>query len=196
MSSGAREYLVAPRRAERRDGLSVLYPEIETVFQAKIMLCFILDRFDRPLPEELLYEIVQDSEVINYFFYAEALNGLIESGAVSKDGGLIVLNEKGRFGSEYFNSNIPDYFRRKLLKSADSLLAKIARESEADIAIDVVPNGFEVSCVIKDVSYDLMRLSVYAPGKEQAELIKSNILKNPALFYKNVIEYIFGNEEV
>ncbi|MCL2053429.1 MAG: DUF4364 family protein [Oscillospiraceae bacterium] len=173
----------------------MIYPEINSVFHVKIMICFILDRISKPVSEEQLYEIVHLSEVINYFYYAEALEELIQNGSASRVDGNIILNEKGRLGSEYFNSYIPEYFHNRLLKSAYSLFSRVARESETDISVNKVPNGFEVNCAIKDVSYDLMRVSLYAPDIEQANLIKNKILKNPAVFYRNVIEYALENEE-
>ena len=173
----------------------MIYPEIDSAFHVKIMLCFILDKIARPVSEDLLHEIIDKSEVINYFYYAESLEELIKNEAVSKTDGVISLNEKGKLSSDYFNSYIPKYFHSRLLKSAYSLFSKIAIENETDVSIMQTQNGYEVSAAVKDVSFDLMRMSFYAPDKSQADLIKAKILKNPTMFYQKVIEYLLENKE-
>ena len=42
-------------------------PEFNSVHGVKVLLCFLLNRLNRDITEEQLYEIVLDSEVINYF---------------------------------------------------------------------------------------------------------------------------------
>ena len=73
--------------------------------------------------------------------------------------------------------------------------ARLKRESEADIEITEVSNGCEVNCTIKDTSFDLMRISLYAPDYDQAKVIKDKILLNPTDFYSKVISFALENEE-
>ena len=179
--------------------LEYKYPEINSAFHVKVMLCFILNKINRTVTEKQLYEIVLDSEIINYFYYAEAITELVENGAISReingDETYIILNEKGKFGSEYFNSYIPEFFHKKLLKSAYSLFSRLAYENETDFDITQTDNGYEINCTIKDISYDLMRITLYAPDVEQANVIKENILKSPTKFYQKVIEFALDNSE-
>ncbi len=179
--------------------MKTYYAEIDSAFHVKIMLCYILSKIDCPVTEEQLYEIVLDSGIINYFYYAESLSELVENGSVSKktvnNVTYIELNEIGRNGSDYFNDYIPEYFHSKLLKSAYKLFARLKRKSETSVNIEQTSNGFEIECVIKDVGYDLMRVSLYAPGLSQAELIKDKILLDPAKFYSSVISFALDNTE-
>ncbi len=184
---------------ERMFNLDYNYPEINSAFHVKIMLCFILNKINRTVTEKQLYEIVLDSEIINYFYYAEAITELVENGSITKetngDETYIILNDKGRHGSEYFNSYIPEFFHKKLLKSAYSLFSKLAHENETDFDIIQTENGCEINCTIKDISFDLMRITLYAPDIEQADVIKEKILKSPAKFYQKVIEFALDNTE-
>lgn len=173
--------------------------ELSSVHDVKIAICYMLNKLDRPVTEEQLYEIVLNSEVINYFFYTEAIAELFKSGALSRKSingtELILLEEKGRLSSDYYNEFIPYYFRKRILRAAFSFFAKLKCESDADISINQVHNGYEVECTIKDTSFDLMRLSVYAPDMEQAEIIKEKIRLNPAGFYNKIITFALNNEE-
>jgi hypothetical protein len=183
----------------KRNPTNIPDVELNSVHYVKILLCYLLDRLNRPVTENQLCEIAIESETINYFYYAEALSELISTGAVSKkyidDKEQLVLEPKGRMSSDYFNQYIPIYFRKRLLTSALWYFAELRRESEAVSEISETKNGYEVSCTIKDASYDLMRITLYAPDIDQAKIIKDKIMLNPAEFYKNVIEYAVSNQE-
>lgn len=173
--------------------------ELNSVHDVKVLLCYLLDKLKYPVTESQLYEIALDSEIINYFYYTEALDSLLKNESVKKvfrsGETYIELEEKGRFGADYFNESIPYYFRKRLLKSALYYFARIKRESEADIEIVPTENGCEVNCAIKDTEFDLMRLSLYAPDEDQARLIKEKIMLDPAGFYSMVIGFALENKE-
>ena len=89
-------------------------PEMNSVHSVKILLCYILDKLNRTVTEEQLRLISEDSGVISYFFFSDALEELIANGSVEvteEDGRRIIsITEKGRLGSEYFNRYIPLVF--------------------------------------------------------------------------------------
>lgn len=173
--------------------------ELNSVHDVKVLLCYLLDKLNCPVTETQLYEIVLDSEVINYFYYTEAMASLLNNGSVRKtssDGETYIeLEEKGRSGADYFNESIPYYFRKKLLTAALSYFARRKRESETDIEIVSTDNGCEVKCAVKDTDFDLMRLSLYAPDEDQARLIKEKIMLDPVGFYSAVIGFVLENKE-
>jgi len=173
--------------------------QLDSVHHIKAILCYVLDKIKYRLTERKLYEIVLDSGVINYFYCSDALNELIANGAVSRheENGetILELEEKGRQSSAYFRKNIPFYFRKKLLVAAVSRIGREKRESETDISVNKLENGYEVSCAIKDRNFVLMRVSVYVPGEEYARLFSEQMLKNPAGLYDRVLEAVLGNAE-
>jgi hypothetical protein len=178
------------------DGLTT---ELSSVHDVKIAVCYMLDKLGRPVTEEQLYEIVLNSEVVNYFHYTEAFGELISSGAVSKkviDGTeYVVLEDKGHLSAEYYNEFVPYHFRKRLLAAALSFFAKIKRQSDAEINVTDVDNGCEVECRIKDTDFDLMTLRLYAPYRDQEEVIKEKIILNTIGFYKKVISFVLDNTE-
>ncbi len=173
--------------------------EMYSAHDVKVMICYLLDKVKDPITEDQLYEIVQESEIINYFYYTEAMGALLKNESVvrvERDGKTYIeATEKGKFGAEYFNDSIPYYFRKKLLKTAMYYFARLRRESEADVEINEVSNGCEVNCKIRDTSFDMMRISLYAPDYDQAKLIRDKIMLDPIGFYSRVIGYALENEE-
>ncbi len=173
--------------------------ELSSAHDVKVLLCYLLEKLKDPVTEDQLYEIVIDSGVINYFHYTEAMESLVKNNSIkkiSRDGKIYIeLEEKGRSGADYFNDTIPYYFRKQLLKSALYYFAELRHKRDAEIGVVPLENGCEVNCRIKDADYDLMRLSLYAPDEEQAELVKSKIMLDPVGFYRKVIGYALENEE-
>ncbi|MCH5349153.1 MAG: DUF4364 family protein [Oscillospiraceae bacterium] len=173
--------------------------ETDSAHAAKVLLCFVLEKLNRPIEEKQLYEVAMDSGVVNYFYYTEALDDLLKNGSVSRqehDGSVyIVLEEKGRWGADYFNDTVPYYFRKQLLTAALRYFAKLRREDEADIEIIPEDNGCKVRCTIKDGKLELMKLDLYAPDDDQAQLIKEKIMLDPTGFYSRIIGYTLGLEE-
>ena len=173
--------------------------ETDSAHAAKVLLCFLLNRLNRPIEEKQLYEIAMNSGVVNYFYYNDALNELLENESVTRqdrDGtAYIILEEKGRWGADYFNDTVPYYFRKQLLSEALRYFARLQRESEAEVEIIPKDNGCDVRCVIKDGKLELMNIYLYAPDEDQALLIKEKIMLDPAGFYSMVIGFALENRE-
>ena len=53
--------------------------ELNSAHRVKVLICYLLDRLKQPVTEEQLYEIAVESGVVNYFYYAEALEGLLQN---------------------------------------------------------------------------------------------------------------------
>lgn len=167
-----------------------------SVHSVKILLCYLLEKLNRPVTYDQLLEITRNSEVIDYFCYSEALSDLESVGAIKKDeNGLITLGEKGRLSSEIFKRDIPITFRRSILTAAYSYFSGLRRESECSSETVETKNGYMVNFSIKDVDYTLMNISFYAPDMEQAENITEKIKKNPVDFYKNIVNFMLTNPD-
>ncbi len=173
--------------------------ELNSVHSVKILLCYLLDRLDRPVTAEQLMLIAEDSGIINYFFFSDALGELAENGSViiSEENGekLVTLTEKGRKGSEYFNRTIPIVFRKRLLKAAFSFFARLDREAVCRCDVADCENGANVRFSLTDGSETLIDMSFYAPDREQGEMIAEKIAANPVECYKRILGFFLENPE-
>lgn len=178
-------------------------PEVSSVHMVKTLLCYILDRLSgvcRRITDEQLQLISEDSGIINYFFFSDALDELIANGSVTSESAsdgkrIISLAEKGRLGAEYFNSTIPLVFRKKLLYAAFSFFSRLERKNQCSCEIRKIENGCMVDFVMEDKDFELMNMSFYAPDEEQAELIRDNIMANPQGAYSNILQLLLNNRE-
>lgn len=165
----------------------------------KILICYLLKKLDRPVTAEQLYEIAVGNEIINYFYYTEAINELIKNQTIltekTENGEIYILAEKGMYGADEFKKYVPKTFREKLLSAALKYFAKLKIESEVKCDIIKSENGYYVKCEILDKDYNLMELKLFAPDEEQAKLVTDRILLNPTDFYGKVIGYALDNKE-
>lgn len=176
-------------------GQQMTSPELNSVHSVKILLCYILEKLDRPVTEEQLRLISEDSGVINYFYYSDALTELAENGSVINENGSITLTEKGRLGSEYFNRYIPLVFRKKLLRSAFGFFIREQNEQMCSCDVNEISDGCKVTFKLSDGSRELINMDFFAPDMSQGELIAEKIRSNPSGAYKKILGYLLDNPE-
>lgn len=176
-------------------GQQMTSPELNSVHSVKILLCYILEKLNRPVTEEQLRLISEDSGVINYFYYSDALAELISNGSVLSDNGSIILTEKGRLGSEYFNRYIPLVFRKKLLKAAFGFFIRQQNEDMCSCTVSELCEGCNVRFSFSDGGRELINMSFFAPDMEQGELIAERIKENPSGAYQKILGFLLDNSE-
>ncbi len=177
----------------------IAHIEVNSLHSVKILLCYLLNKLNVPITHDELLEIISDSEIINYFYFTDAVTVLAETGAIivsEKDGKKVyTIGEKGKMSAEFFADNVPGIFRERLMTAALRYMSVKRRNAIVDNTITDAPNGCYLNTVIKDSGFDLLKMSVYAPDSEQAEFMKNKIFADPVEFYRKVIDFILENEE-
>lgn len=74
--------------------------ELKDVQTVKILICYLLYRINKPVDSEQLYDIAVTTEIINYFFYQDAMDYLIKNNSIHSEDGknntkIYTLTEKG-----------------------------------------------------------------------------------------------------
>lgn len=173
--------------------------ELKDVQTVKILICYLLYRLHKPIDSEQLYDIAVSTEIINYFFYQDAIDYLIsnESISVSEENGnkIFTLTQKGIDCAKTLRGYVPKSYRDRIVKAALKFFAKLKYENEVKIEYIKLEKGYYVQCRCLDIKDDLMDLKLFAPDLGQAELLGKNIMKNPVGFYGKVLELALNNKE-
>lgn len=168
-------------------------------YAVKILLCFFLKQIDRPVTPDQLTEIATADGILNYFYYTEAINSMLQTGLMSIqniDGvDSYILSDKGKSGADSFKTLVPKSFRDKILSSGLKLFAAQNFKKTVSCEIKPIEKGCLVECCCTDNDVVLMDLKLYAPDSEQAELLKEKILLNPSDFYAKVLDFALDNTE-
>ena len=168
-------------------------------YAVKILICYFLKEIDRPVTPEQLTEIATADGILNYFYYTEAINAMLEAKTIlieNIDGiDYYVLSDIGRNGAESFKTIVPKSFRDKILSAGLKLFAKIKIEQDVTCEVKKLEKGYCVECRCDDMDVVLMDLKLFAPDFEQANLIKEKIMQNPTEFYSKVLNYAIENTQ-
>ncbi|MCM1530094.1 MAG: DUF4364 family protein [Alistipes sp.] len=174
--------------------------EIRDVPTLNILICYLLNKIGKPVNTEHLYDILIDTEVVNYFCYQESIGYLIESGQIKvmpdENGGeCYVLQPKGAACARELKNYAPKSYRDRFMLTSMRYFARLKMEQE--IKIDYIPldSGVYVHIRCLDSKNDLMDLKLFAPDMTQAKLIGERIMLNPAGFYGKIIELALSNKE-
>ncbi len=168
-------------------------------YAVKILICYFLKEIDRPVTPEQLTEIATAEGILNYFYYTEAINSMLEAKTIiiqNIDGiDYYVLTEMGRNGADSFKSIVPKSFRDRILATGLRLFSKLKIEHDVKCEISELEKGYCVECTCYDSDIVLMDLKLFAPDEQQAALIKEKIMLNPTEFYGKVLNYVIDNEQ-
>lgn len=175
-------------------------PELKDLQSVKILICYLLYRINKPVDSEQLYDIAVTTEIINYFFYQDAIAYLINNGSIEVEAGennskLYVLTEKGINCAKTLRGYVKKSYRDKIVQAALKYFAKLKYENEVKIEYIALEKGYYIHLRCLDISDDLLDMKLFAPDKTQAEMIGKNIMKNPTGFYSKVLNIALNNEE-
>ncbi|MBE6844789.1 MAG: DUF4364 family protein [Ruminococcus sp.] len=174
--------------------------ELKDVQTVKILICYLLYRLHKPIDSEQLYDIAVSTEIINYFFYQESINYLIENGSIEVSENedkskLFTLTQKGIDCAKTLRGYVPKSYRDKIVSAALRYFAQLKYQNEIKIEYIQLEKGYYVHCRCLDIKDDLMDLKLYAPDLGQAELLGKNIMKNPTGFYSKILEIALNNQD-
>ncbi|MBP0979550.1 MAG: DUF4364 family protein [Oscillospiraceae bacterium] len=172
------------------------------VYEARILICFLLNSVDKPLSKTDINNIMQYQSLVNYFTLSQAFNDLIEDEqiVVYKDFDIdenenisekkYILTKRGQQTSKVFKDTIGVTVRDKLSSAASKYLKDIKSLQDNIVKIEKVVDGYMVACRVKDIGSDLITINLFSPDKETAELIKKNFINKSLQLYQNIFDFL------
>lgn len=170
------------------------------IYAVKVLICYFLNQINRPVSPRQLTEIATGDGIVNYFFFMEAISSMLETGMVTLEdlngSPEYVLQEKGKRCAVEFKSIVPKSFRDRIMSAGMQFFARLKNESMVKVTISEHEHGCTLDCACMDANdVALMKLSLFAPDKEQAELMRDKLMLNPAAFYGKVVDFLLENEK-
>ncbi|MBQ5316634.1 MAG: DUF4364 family protein [Oscillospiraceae bacterium] len=153
-------------------------PRISDQSDVKVIICFLLHKTDRSVTEEQL-GMICESVGIDYFMLKDAVNDLLATGALVKQGEMLTIGENGHKSSEYFSKYIPLVFRRRILKEALVYFRSINAVQGCECVVTGEDERYSVHFSISGGDFEVLDLTLFAGSKEQADKLAENIRKDP-----------------
>ncbi len=175
----------------------------ESLAENKILILYILNKMHRPIPNNVLYNLIITVLDMNYFYYQQFLLDLIESKYVTtfeKDSKkLYEITEKGQETLKLTQDLLPGILKLKFDTTFKDQL-KQAKDKESIIAefTPINENSYIVSCKINENGNNIFEVKVLASSREQAKNIVDNWKNNAESYYPKILDLLLnkGNEKM
>lgn len=175
--------------------------ELKDLTIIKILICYLIHQLNRAVEPDQLYEIAVGNNIINYFYYQEAIDDLLKTNTILLTTNFegkqcYILTEKGSLCARSFHNYVPKTYRDNLVKAGLQYFSRLKLNNEIKIEyIPIETGGYYVHCRCIDIQNDLIDLKLFAPDETQAHLLGEQIMLNPIGFYSRIINFALGNKE-
>lgn len=171
------------------------YGFVRTELEIKTLTLHVLDYVKTSVNFDELMRMVFVDGAINYFEFAEHLNGMVNTGHVEicSDTGTdrYSITAKGIRDLNAIRSSVPGYVLRKAEKATDEVKKEIIRKSLVNVKVVEEKDRFRAVCSLSDDSGEIFSFSMTASSREDAKSITSNFYKSAERIYNEFLTSIF-----
>ena len=171
------------------------YGFVRTELEIKTLTLHVLDYVKTSVNFDELMRMVFVDGAINYFEFAELLNGMVNTGHVEicSDTGTdrYSITAKGIRDLNAIRSSVPGYVLRKAEKATDEVKKEIIRKSLVNVKVVEEKDRFRAVCSLSDDSGEIFSFSMTASSREDAKSITSNFYKSAERIYNEFLTSIF-----
>ena len=168
----------------------------------RIIICYILKNVESPLSRDNLQSALYDNGIANYFEISQAIDNLLDVGAVEIIDNTLALNSKGEQIARDLNDELSIFIKNKAIRAAKLTAVYERRKKENDISIvklDDKKYRLDITLLSglgdNEKTDELMKVSVFVTDSLQAETMKTTFLNNPVRLYEKVIEALTEDSE-
>lgn len=175
---------------------------IRSTEKIRIIICYILKNVDSPLTRDNIQSALYDNGIANYFEISQAIDNLLDVGAVELSDNSLILNQKGEQIARDLKDELSLYIKNKAIRAAQLTSIYEKRKKENDISIvkiDEKKYRLDITLLSglseSEKTDEFMKISVFVPDSLQAEAMKTTFLNNPVRLYEKIIEALTEDSE-
>lgn len=155
--------------------------------EIKILICYVMSKIDKPIPERQMKETLHFAGIANYFEIGDAIQQLYSIGHLAredKDGDeMYRITQTGKDISETLHRSISLSVRERSVEALEKMLSRHKIEKETKIEITKATAGYMISCSFMEGETELMTLRLQLPSQEEAYRVKEHFLENAVEIY-------------
>lgn len=175
---------------------------IRSTEKIRIIICYVLKNVDSPLTRDNMQSALYDNGIANYFEISQAIDNLLDVGAVEIADDILKINSKGEQIARDLNDELSLFIKNKAIRAAKLTAVYEKRKKENNISIvklDDKKYRLDITLLSgladSNCTDELMKVSVYVTDSLQAETMKTTFLNNPVRLYEKVIEALTEDSE-
>lgn len=159
----------------------------------KLIVLYMLDKFDYPLTKAKIYDFILEKEYSNYFTLTQATFELTEDGFIESSqthsSTLICLTDKGRESLSFFRNRISEGIRNDI----DLYCEENSREIANDLSVmtnyfRTTSGDYVAELSARDKSEDLIKISINMPTEESAITACEHWREKSSDIYTHILE--------
>lgn len=156
----------------------------------KILILFILRRLPGAVEPDVLNELCQCDDGIDYFDYSDCLAELVDTKHISESEFGYTITEKGKRNAEAVETSLPYSVRRRALKLIAPVEEQMRRAAMITAKHSVSEGGCMVTLAMSDGVGEIINLKLLCAGETQAVQMEKNFRRNAERYYHKIIELI------
>lgn len=168
---------------------------IQDDLDLKLLVLYIMSRAAGPITFLQLLELALCDAGVDYFSLSQAVDHMVATGQLSKEGDLYSITDRGRRNSQICESSLPYSVRMH----CDENLVKVnqALREAAQVQAHIADNGDGTATLrlsLDDESAPLLRLELLAPNGEQAQRWAAVFRADPSALYWGITRLLEPTE--
>lgn len=163
----------------------------------KVLILYILNKLDKDIKEDDLFQIITSINEINYFYFKQVLTDLIDSklvGSYKKEEEQVVkITTEGKNNFTLTQNILPGIMKLK----ADNIFEKEFHliEKESSVIAEFIPkseNDYTVKCKIVENNETVFEVKTYAGSRDRAKHIVDNWNQNANTIYPKILDILLN----
>lgn len=159
--------------------------------EIKILICYILNAVNEPVPATMLVNELHFEGIANGFEVSDAIVSLYNSGhiqLIDKNDDSYIITEKGKEISDTLKNSLSFTVKNRSFAIAIRLLSRFKNAKQTDFEIVYENNIPYIVCSVLDGDLPLMSIKLLLSDENQASCIKERFLESPEEFYRTIID--------
>lgn len=166
--------------------------------QIKVLLCYLMYETNEPITSDFICGVLQKCGSANYFEASQSFAELVETGQIvksdNKNGGY-VLAESGKYVVKNLSDELPLAIKESTLENYRNFLRQYDVKKENSVTLHSRNNKTYVECTVNDGDNPLLKISMYMPNTEQANLVRSVFYNNTDVVYQAIVALMTGDRK-
>lgn len=159
----------------------------------KILICYILNAINEPVPVEMLANVLHYEGLANAFEVSDAIVSLASKGqiiATDESGQIYQITNSGRDTANTLKSSLSSVVKERAYLAVMKMFAKFKNAKDNRFEITHENGGMYLSCSALDGSKPFITVKLLITDEDQGNLIRERFLENPSAIYSKIIEML------
>lgn len=166
----------------------------------KVLILYMLNKINKDIAESSLFKIISSINDINYFYFGQTLNDLVETRLVdsyTKDKDTIFrITSEGKNALSLTKDILPGIIKLKADNIFKQELSSI--EEESSVVAEYTPkneNDYKIKCKIVENNETIFEVNTFAGSRDNAKKIVNNWNKNANAIFPKILDLLLNSTE-